>query len=273
MIRSKLELTAANVVLIAFSLFALVPVLTLIVVAMRPENSIGVGMDFTGLHFGNFASAWQQADLGSAFIASTIVAGTVSVAGTAFAVLAGYALGSFRFRGSNVLRYFLLLGLMVPAEATVVPLFYGENQLGLINTYAGAFLPLTGLGIGFGTFWMRAFFVSLPRELFDAARVDGSTSWTTLRRVLLPMARPAILTLALLLFLTGWNDFLISLITLQQPKVQTLQLAIAEFRGTYLMNDTLIASAAILSITPIIVIYLVTQRRFIRGIVGGAVKG
>lgn len=273
MIRSKPDVITAYVLLVVFSLFALVPALTLIIVALRPADSLGVGLNFTGLHFGNFAAAWRQAGLGSAFIASAIVAGTVSVGGTALAVLAGYALGSFRFFGSKALRYFLLLGLMVPAEATVVPMFYGELHLRLINTYAGAFLPLTALGIGFGTFWMRAFFVSVPPELFDAPHVDGSTSWRTLRRILLPMARPAILTLALLLFLTGWNDFLISLVTLQKPAVQTLQLAIAEFWGTYLTNDTLIAAAAIMAVTPIILIFLMTQRRFIRGLVGGAVKG
>jgi raffinose/stachyose/melibiose transport system permease protein len=188
-------------------------------------------------------------------------------------VVGGYALGCFRFRGRNVLRYFFLVGLMVPTEATVVPMFYGEERVGLLNHYAGAFLPLTGLGISLGMFWMRAFFVSVPRELMDAARVDGSTTWKTLTRILIPMARPAILTLAMLLFLTGWNDFLISLVTLENPGVQTLQLAISEFRGTYLTNDTLIAAAAVMAIAPIILIFLATQRRFIRGIVSGAVKG
>ena len=83
--------------------------------------------------------------------------------------------------GARSLRYFFLIGLMVPAEATVVPMFYGELHLGLINKYPGAFLPLTGIAIGLGSFWMRAFFVSIPRDLFDAAKVDGATSWTTLR--------------------------------------------------------------------------------------------
>jgi raffinose/stachyose/melibiose transport system permease protein len=270
----KRDSVLAYTVLVVFAIFALAPILSLGLIALRPPNSLGVGgVDVTKLHFGNFKLAWDQAGLGSAFKASAVIAVFVSLAGTACAVLGGYALGCFRFFGRNIVRYFFLVGLIAPTEAAVVPLFYGEEKVGLLNHYAGAFLPLTGLGISLGAFWMRAFFVGVPRELLDAAKVDGSTPWKTLIRILIPMARPAILTLAMLLFLTGWNDFLISLVTLQNPNVQTLQLAISEFRGTYLTNDTLIAAAAVMAVAPIIVIFLLTQRRFIRGIVAGSVKG
>jgi raffinose/stachyose/melibiose transport system permease protein len=274
LIRSKMELRFSYLMLIGFAVFALAPILSLVLIALRPENSLGVGgLNLTKLHFSNLGLAWAQAGLGDAFIASTVVATTVGVVGTVCSIFAGYALGCFRFKGRNAVRYFLLAGLMVPAEATVIPMFYGEEHLGLLNNYAGAFLPLIGLGISFGGFWMRAYFLSVPREIIDAARVDGANSFQTLLRILVPMARPAILTLVLLLFLTGWNDFLISLVTLQTPNVQTLQLAISQFRGTYLTNDTLIAAAALMAITPIILVFLATQRRFIRGIVSGALKG
>ena len=274
MIRSRLEMIGSYGALGLFSVFVLVPFAGLVLVSIRPSNSLGVAIDFRqGFHLDNFSSAWTQAGLGSALLASFVVSGFVAVVGTACAVMAGYALGSLRFRGREAARYFLLLGLMVPVEATVVPLFYGELHLNLINSYAAAFLPLTGIAIGFGSFWMRAFFVSVPRELLDAAKVDGATHWSTLIRVLLPMARPAMLTMAILLFLIGWNDFLVSLVTLQTPNVQTAQVALAGFRGAYLTNDTLIAAGALIVVLPVIVLFLLTQRRLIRGIMAGSVKG
>lgn len=274
MIRSRSEIIGSYTVLVVFSLFSLVPFVGLVLVSIRPSGSLGVGINFgQGIHFENFVAAWDQARLGSALLASFVVGGFVAVAGTAFATMAGYALGSLRFRGREGLRYFFLVGLMVPAEATVVPMFYGELHLGLINKYPGAFLPLTGIAIGLGSFWMRAFFVSIPRDLFDAAKVDGATNWTTLRLILVPMARPAIFTSVVLLFLTGWNDFLVSLITLETPGVQTAQVALAGFRSTYLTNDTLIAAGALTVVAPVIVLFLLTQRRLVRGITSGSVKG
>lgn len=274
MIRSRVEVVACYAALVIFSIFVLVPFAGLILVSIRPSNSLGVAINFNeGIHLSNFSSAWTQAGLGSALLASFVVSGFVAVVGTACAVMAGYALGSLRFRGREALRYFLLVGLMVPVEATVIPLYWGELHVNLINTYAAAFLPLTGLAIGFGSFWMRAFFVSLPRELLDAAKVDGASSWNTLLRVLIPMARPAILTMLILLFLIGWNDFLVSLVTLQTPNVQTAQVALAGFRSTFLTNDTLIAAGALIVVTPVIVLFLLTQRRLIRGVLTGGVKG
>jgi raffinose/stachyose/melibiose transport system permease protein len=274
MIRSRAEILACYAALVVFSIFVLVPFAGLILVAIRPSNSLGVAVNFSqGIHLDNFSSAWTQAGLGSALVASLVVSGFVAVVGTACAVMAGYALGALRFRGREAARYFLLVGLMVPVEATVVPLYYGELHLGLVNTYAAAFLPLTGLAISFGSFWMRAFFVSVPRELLDAAKVDGASNWNTLIRVLLPMARPAVLTMLILLFLIGWNDFLVSLVTLQTPDVQTAQVALAGFRSTFLTNDTLIAAGAAIVVCPVIVLFLLSQRRLIRGILAGGVKG
>jgi raffinose/stachyose/melibiose transport system permease protein len=273
-IRSRAEVFGAYAVLLVFSVFVLVPFGALVLVSIRPSDSLGVAINISdGIHLSNFSSAWSQAGLGSALLASFVVSGFVAVVGTACAVCAGYALGTLRFRGREAARYFLLLGLMVPVEATVVPLFYGELHLGLINTYAAAFLPLTGIAIGFGSFWMRAFFLSVPGELIDAAKVDGATHWSTLTRILLPMARPAMFTMAILLFLIGWNDFLVSLVTLQTPQVQTAQVALAGFRGTYLTNDTLIAAGALIVVLPVLVLFLLTQKRLVRGLLAGSVKG
>ena len=117
-----------------------------------------------------------------------------------------------RFRGSQILFYVFLLGLMVPIEAMIVPLYYDLRDLGLADTYWALILPQIGASVAFGTFWMRAFFRGVPRSLVEAARIDGASSWFTLWRVLLPLARPAVLTMTVLLFMWTWNEFLLALV-------------------------------------------------------------
>ena len=123
---------------------------------------------------------------------SAIVTVTVVAVATVLSILAGYAFGMMRFRGSEVLFYVMLLGLMIPTEAMIVPLYYDFRDLGLVDTYWALMLPQVGTSIAFGTFWMRAFFRTVPRSLVEAARIGGASSWFTLWRVILPLARPAV---------------------------------------------------------------------------------
>ena len=188
--------------------------------------------------------------------------------------LAGYAFGTMRFRGSDTLFYLLLIGLIFPYEATVIPLYYVFKDIGLTDTYWALILPQIGLSVPFGTFWMRAFFRSTPISLVEASRLDGASSFVTLWRVLLPQAWPAITTMLVLVFMWTWNEFLLALVMIQSDDLRTAPLGLALFaganRGT--LHTTLVAAASVLVALPVMIVYVFLQRSFIRGMFAGAVK-
>jgi raffinose/stachyose/melibiose transport system permease protein len=178
-----------------------------------------------------------------------------------------------RFRGSQFLFYIFLLGLMVPMEAMIVPLYYDLRDAQLTDTYWALILPQAGTSIAFGTFWMRAFFRSVPTSLVEAARIDGASSWFTLWRVLLPLARPAVLTMVVLLFMWTWNEFLLALVMVTDEGLRTAPLGLSFFLGRNQSDLTLLAAGAVIVALPVVVLYVFLQRHFIRGMVSGAVKG
>ena len=185
-------------------------------------------------------------------------------------ILAGYAFGMMRFRGDQALFYLFLLGLMVPLESTVVPLYYDLRDLGLTDTYAALIFPQVGVSLAFGTFWMRAFFRSVPRSLVEAARLDGSSSWSTLWRVVLPLGRPAVLTMTVLVFMWTWNEFLLALVMVSDEDLRTAPLGLAFFSGRNTTDYALLAAGSVIVATPVVLVYVFLQRHFIRGMLSGA---
>jgi raffinose/stachyose/melibiose transport system permease protein len=178
-----------------------------------------------------------------------------------------------QFAGSRVLFYLLLLGLLIPTEALVIPLYYDLQTVGLSGTSWSVILPQASVLTAFGTFWMRAFFASTPRELREAAMVDGASQLRILWRILLPLARPAIQVLMVLLFLFSFNDFLLPLVMLSNPDVQTVPLSVATFLGNRQADVTGLAAAGLLAAVPVMLIYVFMQRRLVEGLLAGAVKG
>ena len=187
----------------------------------------------------------------------------------------GYAFGTMRFRGDRWLFGLFLLGIIFPYEATVIPLYYDFQDFGILNTYWSLILPQIGQSVAFGTFWMRAFFRSTPPALVEAARMDGASSFGVLVRVLLPQARPAVLTLCALVFTYTWNEFLLALVLVSgAPSKQTAPLGLSFFAGAVRAGDpTKVAAASVLVAAPIVIVYIFLQRHFIRGMLAGAVKG
>jgi raffinose/stachyose/melibiose transport system permease protein len=267
------EQTIAYTVLVAFSLFALLPIVGIVVTALQDPDGSAVFGSFDGVHFGNFADAWTEGHFGTYLKSSVIVTVVVVVVASFLSILAGYAFGLMRFRGSEVVFYVMLLGLMIPTEAIIVPLYYDFRDLDLVNTYWALILPQIGTSIAFGTFWMRAFFRSVPRSLVEAARIDGASSWFTLWRVILPLARPAVLTMTVLLAMWTWNEFLLALVMVSDEGLRTAPLGLSFFQGRNLTNLTLLAAGSVIVALPIVALYVFLQRHFIRGMLSGAVKG
>lgn len=261
-------------ILTFFSLVAVLPIVGMLFVALHPPDEPVSGFTLPWpFYVHNFGSAWQQGHFSSYMRSSLIVTVSVVAASTLLSILGGYAFGTMRFRGSTVLFYILLLGLIVPYEATIVALYYDLRSAGITDTYFALILPQIGLSIPFGVFWMRAFFRSVPRSLLEAARIDGASTWTTLWRVLLPFGRPAVLTMMVLVFMWTWNEFLLPLVMITRPDLQTAPLGLAFFQGQHLANRTGLAAASVLIAAPIVLVYIFLQRHFIRGMMAGALKG
>lgn len=266
---SPLERTATYAVLALAAFLALYPVGLILVKAVQPD-AVGAA---AGFDLGNFARAWDQGQFGSYLRTSVIVTGSVVVGASLLSALAGYAFGTMRFRGSSVLFYLLLLGLMVPSEAIVIPLYFQLRGVGLLDTYVALILPQIAQSLAFGTFWMRAYFRSTSREVVEAARLDGAGHLRIFWSVLLPMGRPAVVTMMVLFFMWTWNEFLLPLVVIPSGDLLTAPLGLALFQGQYTAGTSLLAAGAVLVALPVVVAYLFAQRHFIRGMVDGAIKG
>jgi raffinose/stachyose/melibiose transport system permease protein len=261
------------VILGVFSLFALLPILGILITALQDPDGAAAFGSVDGIHLSNFKTAWEDGNFGSYLKSSVIVAVCVVAFASVFSIMSGYAFGLMRFRGSGVLFYVFLLGLMVPTEAIIVPLYYDFRDLGLTNTYLGLILPQIATSVAFGTYWMRTYFRTVPRSLVEAARLDGASSWFTLWRVLLPLARPAVLTMCVLLFMWTWNEFLLALVLVSDEGLRTAPLGLSFFQGRNTSELSLMAAASVIVAAPVVIVYVFLQRHFIRGMLAGAVKG
>ncbi|WP_436497176.1 carbohydrate ABC transporter permease [Actinokineospora sp. HUAS TT18] len=251
----------------------LFPFLAILSAALQPPTNLAPGLDWpSDPHWENFATAWTTAGFGSLLKSSAIVAVGVVPVAVVLSTLAGYGLATSRSRLKGVLFALLMVGLALPYEAIVIPLYYDLRSVGLLNSYWALILPLIGAYMPFGVFWMRAHFESLPPELTEAAAIDGASSWRTLVSVLLPTARPALTTLALLFFMWAWNQFLLALILIQDPAMRTAPAGLGKFVQQFGKNIPLLSAGTLIVITPIVLLYLFFQRHFVKGILQGAVK-
>jgi raffinose/stachyose/melibiose transport system permease protein len=247
-------------------LFAVVAVFPLLAVATQ-----AVGLSHPSL--AAFADAWRLGHFARYLTNSLIVVTVVVIAASALSVLAGYALGTMDFRGATVLFYVFLAGLMVPTETIVVPLYFDLRSVGLDNTLPGLMLPQIAQSVSFGVFWMRAYFRSAPRSLLEAARMDGASSWTTLWRVLVPVGRPAILTMVVLIAMWTWNEFLLALVIINSNEdLRTAPLGLSVFQGQHQTEYQMLMAGALIVAAPIVLAYVFFQRHFIAGMLTGAIK-
>lgn len=253
----------------------LVPLISLFSVSIQPPQSTQTSLSFPETPaWENYLTAWTKGDfpLPRLMVNSLIVAGVVVPVGVTVSVLAGYAFGTMKFPGSTALFYVFMIGLVMPFEATIVPLYYQLRSMGLINNLWGVILPQIALFCAFGIFWMRQFFMASPAALVEAARIDGASSFRILRSVLLPIAWPPVLTLATLMFIWSWNEFLLSLVVLDRG-TRTAPAGLGIFTGQWISDIPALSAAAIIIALPTILLYAVLNRRIISGILQGAVKG
>ena len=259
--------------LLATAAVTVLPILGIVLLSLQPEQAQLSGFGWPDrLHFENYARAFETAHFAN-YLKSSLIVSTAVAAGTvAVSTLAGYAFGTMRFAGRDLLFYLLLAGLVIPFEAVIVPLYVELRAAGLTNTYGSIILPLVGVNAAFGTFWMRAYFRGVPRELIEAASLDGAGSLRILWKVLLPGARPALMTLLVLVFMWSWNEFLLPLVMLSREDLRTAPLGLAFFTGRYTTDRVGMAAAAVMVALPVVALFVATHRRFVHGMWVGALK-
>ena len=273
-ISSRAQVSMNYVLLILCSAIAVYPLIGVLFASLYPS---GPGVSPSGfglppsLEWRNYATAWEQGGFAESFTTSIIVAAVMVPASVILSILGGYAFATMRFPGSKAIFYLFILGLIIPTEATIVPLYYDVQALGLIDTYWALIILEVSGEVAFGIFWMRAAFLSAPPSLLEAARIDGASSWGALWGIMVPFAKPAILTLTVLVFADSWNEFFLALVfTINHP---TAPAGLASFSGRFTTDIALVSAGAVIVALPIVIVFIIFQREFMRGVLTGAVKG
>jgi multiple sugar transport system permease protein len=212
----------------------------------------------------NYREAWQQGDFFLAFANSTKVAIAVTFFQIITSTLAGYALSRLSFPGRNSILLFVLATLVIPFQLLVIPIFMILKEGNLINTYWALILPTAANG--YSIFLMRQFFATIPIELEEAALLDGANRFQILWNILLPLSRPALITLFLISFIAEWNDLFKPLVFTTKPELRTVQLAVAAFQEEFTNSWSVLMAVVIIVTLPIIILFIFGQKQFIRGI-------
>ena len=255
---SRAETTLNYVLLLGFAAFALAPVLTILATSVSaPLGQSG------GLHLENFAKAWTVGGFGSSLGHSAVVAVIVVGLASTLSILAGYAFGTMRFRGSTVLFYLFLLGMMIPAEATIIPLFFDLRTLGLTDTYLAIAMPQVAQSIAFGTFWLRSQFRALPVSLVEAAALDGAHGWKLFRHLTLPLLSPIVFFLSITGIISAAQTFdIISIMTGGGPGTSSSTLSWMVYEEAFQKFDIGTASAAATVLLLLLLLITYAQVRY-----------
>lgn len=272
MIRRR-DIVGTYLILGVFSVIALLPIVGIALMALTPDDESSATFVIpTRLDFSNFAQAWTVGQFSTYLRSSVIVAVSVVFASTIISILAAYAFARMEFFGKRILFYLILIGLLVPIETYIIPLFYEMRSFNLTDTYWSLILPQIAQSVSFGCFWLTTFFRAVPRSLIEAAEIDGASRSRILWRILVPVSRPAIISMVMLVFMWTWNDFMLALVMITSNDRRTAPLALSFFQGIHITQYSLLAAAATIVALPLIVLYAVLQRYFIRGMLAGAVK-
>ncbi len=260
--------------LVALTLLSLAPLLWMLSVSFMPAGGASrfpppLLPDVPTLD--NYRALFQRIGMGGYFLNSVLVSTAITLLSLLINATAGYAFAKLRFAGRERLFKVLLAALVIPSQVAMLPLFLMLKEMGLVNSYAGVVIP--GLASIFGIFLVRQYARSIPDELMEAARIDGAGEWRIFFRIVLPMLKPVLVTLAIFTFMGSWNDFMWPLIVLTDASKQTLPVALASLSREHIQDVEMMMAGAVLTVTPVLLLFLVLQRYYIQGLLLGSVKG
>ncbi len=273
--RSTLRTASAYALLVAVGALLLAPFAWLLSTALKAESADLFAYPPQWIPnpvvWGNFTKAWEILPFELYIFNTFFIAISTVLINLLLSSLAGYALARMRFPGRQAILYTVLATTMVPFQVLLIPLFIVTLKLGLVDSYAGVILPVAINA--FGIFLLRQAFTTIPVDIEDAARIDGCNDLQIYARIMLPLVKPALATLAAFTFVAQWNDFLWPLVVLKNRDLYTLQLGLASLQGVFGVNWRYISAASVISLIPTVLFFLFTQRFFTRGLTSGAVKG
>jgi multiple sugar transport system permease protein len=220
--------------------------------------------------FAHYGALFSRLDVGRYLLNSVLLAAAVTGLSLLVNSMAGYAFAKFRFAGREPLFRLLLAALVVPAQVAMLPLFLMLREMGLINTYLGVIVP--GMASVFGIFLVRQYALTIPDSILDAARIDGAGEWRIYRSLVLYLCAPILVTLAIFTFMGAWNDFLWPLIVLADDRLYTLPVALANLAGERVQDVELMMAGAVLTVLPVVALFVFLQRYYVAGIMAGGVK-
>lgn len=274
-LKDKMYTAIKNIFLAVTSLMMIYPLYWLITSAFKTNDeffSSPYSLPTTWV-FENITRAWEVANLGTAMVNSTIVTVSATLLTVFLGALTAYALSRYSFKLKGFLMVFFLIGMLIPIHSTLVPLFIMMNKVGLLNTYWALILPYTAFELPIAIFLTAAYMASIPKEVEEAAIIDGTGYWGIFFKIMLPLSVPALATVTILAFLRNWNEFVFALVFINSSSLKTLPLSLAVFSDGFSTDYVLTMAAMTVAVVPTIIMYLIFQEQIMKGMVAGSVKG
>ncbi len=262
--------------LIAIALLWFAPIVFILFTSLKTNADVMNTGAFTPppeLFFQNYPDAWQRGSFGTRFMNSAIITLVKVPVGLLLSAMAAYALARVTVPAKKLMLLLVLFGTMIPFQVMLAPLFTLVNDFGLLNTRLGLMLPYIAFGVPYQVFVLHGFFKEVPKELSEAAIVDGASHFTIFRRIFLPISLPVLAALLILDFVSTWNEFAMALVILLEGKMWTLPLSLMAFQGEFGSEYGPLNAAIVTTVLPAVIVYLIFQRYFVGGLTSGAVKG
>jgi multiple sugar transport system permease protein len=270
----RLVRAAINGLLLCGAAVALFPLLWMASVSlMQPGEASALSPPMLPAHatLDNYRVLFLRAGMGRYLLNSLLVSSAITLLSLAFNLMAGYAFAKLRFAGRECLFKALLGALVIPAQVAMLPLFLLLKSIGLVNSYAGVIVP--GMASVFGIFLVRQYARGIPDELLEAARIDGAGEWRIFAQIVLPLLKPVMVTLAIFTFLAAWNDFMWPLIVLTGQEHYTLPIGLASLAREHAQDTELMMAGSVITVLPVLLLFLAMQRYYLQGLLLGSVKG
>lgn len=271
---TRLSVFTVNAALVALAVVALAPLAWMLSVSVMPQGEASAfppPLLPPALTFDNYQALFARAGMGRYFANSLIVSGAITLGALLVNTMAGYAFAKLRFRGRDRLFQVLLAALVIPAQVAMLPLFLMMKGMGLVNSFGAVIIP--ALATVFGIFLVRQYARSIPDELLEAARIDGAGEFRIFFQIVLPMLKPVLVTLTIFTFMAAWNDFMWPLIVLTDQDNYTLPVAIAALSREHVQDVEMMMAGAVVTVIPVLLLFLALQRYYIQGLLLGSVKG
>ena len=272
--KSPLQSLLVNAALMFIAVSALAPLLWMVSVSLMPageSSSFPPPLLPSRATLASYEALFAREGMGLYLANSLLLACATTVFSLILNVSAGYAFAKLRFAGQQRIFSAMLAALVIPAQVAMLPLFLMLKSMGLVNSYAGVLVP--GLAGIFGIFLVRQYARSIPDDLLDAARIDGASEWRIFWQIVLPVLKPILVTFAVFSFLGAWNDFMWPLIVLSDQSLQTLPVALASLSREHVQDNELMMAGSVVTILPVLLLFLALQRYYLQGLLVGSVKG